>query len=240
MVNPLLEQVYSSGKVIDAEGNQYDLAPISIPRETAVVLEEFVFRHALKRTLEVGFAYGLSALAICEAHKRRGEGSHIAIDPLEDADYHSIGLLNLHRAGRSEFVRFLSAPSHEALPQLLKAGERLDFAFIDGMHLFDNVLLDFYYVDRMLEPSGYIAFDDLWMKSIRRVISFVLSNRSYELEPVSSAGRPWWRRTARAVRRFLADPLERTHPNVRFGAGNICFLRKTGKDSRRADFYRAF
>jgi len=40
-------------------------------------------------------------------------------------------------------------------------GERIDFAFIDGAHTFDHVLVDFFYIDRMLNVGGIVAFDDV-------------------------------------------------------------------------------
>jgi hypothetical protein len=89
--------------------------------------------------------------------------------------------LNAQRAGLADRVRLIEAPSYEALPSLLKERAKLDFAFIDGMHTFDYALLDFFYVDKLLSPGGYVAFDDLWMPAIRKVIAFVLRNRSYEL-----------------------------------------------------------
>jgi len=72
----------------------------------------------------------------------------------------------------------------DALPRLCAEGERFDFVFIDGRHLFDCVLVDFFYVDRLLEVGGYVALDDLWMPAVRKVKSFILRNRSYELVPV--------------------------------------------------------
>ena len=50
-------------------------------------------------------------------------------------------------------------------------------------HRFDDVLVDFYLSDQVLAEGGLIAFDDMWMPSVRTVQSFILSNRKYEIVP---------------------------------------------------------
>ena len=51
-------------------------------------------------------------------------------------------------------------------------GERIDFAFIDGAHTFDHALVDFFYIDRMLNVGGIVAFDDLGFPCIEKVCRF--------------------------------------------------------------------
>jgi hypothetical protein len=77
-------------------------------------------------------------------------------------------------------VRVIEEPSHVALPRLLAEGVRLDFALIDGRHLFDFAIVDFFYVDQMLEVGGVLAFHDTWMSAIAHAAAFVQRNRDYE------------------------------------------------------------
>lgn len=44
-------------------------------------------------------------------------------------------------------------------------------------------LVDFYLSDQVLALGGLMVFDDLWMPSIRSVISFIERNRAYERLP---------------------------------------------------------
>jgi predicted O-methyltransferase YrrM len=125
-------------------------------------------------------AYGLSTLAICGVHESRGEGEHIAIDPHQASDWRRIGLLNLERAGLSHRARVIEIPSDEALPRLRDEGVRIDFALIDGMHLFDTTLVDFFHADRMLDVGGVVVFHDTWMPAIAQAADFVRTNRAYE------------------------------------------------------------
>ena len=61
-------------------------------------------------------------------------------------------------------------PLRLALTRLCAEGERIDFAFIDGNHRFDYTLVDFFYIDKMLRLGGHVAFDDLWIASVRKVV----------------------------------------------------------------------
>ena len=63
----------------------------------------------------------------------------------------------------------------------MKNEEKYQLMFIDGMHLYDYTLLDFFYADLMLEVGGYMIFDDAHMPSVSKVISYVLTNRRFKL-----------------------------------------------------------
>ena len=67
----------------------------------------------------------------------------------------------------------------ECLPKLLARNDKIDFAFLDGQHTFDYVLVDFFYVDKILSVGGIIVFDDLQYPSVRKVCRYVLTNLCY-------------------------------------------------------------
>ncbi len=131
-----------------------------------------------RRTLEVGLACGTSALLLAALHKERGAegcGQHVALDPFQH-ELDNAGVTQLAAEGLSEYVRLLREPSHVALPELLQAGEQFDLAYIDGSHLFENVVIDFFYGIRLLRPGGYIAFDDSTWADVRKLLRFVRRN----------------------------------------------------------------
>jgi predicted O-methyltransferase YrrM len=173
----LLEQIYASGEVHDAAGEPIAAFPTAIPREHALELARLVNEEGATRTLETGMAYGLSTVAIASASDG---GRHIAIDPGQHRDFHGVGMLNAERAGVADRVELIEEPSELALPRLAADGLELDFALIDGMHLFDYALVDFFYADRMLRDSGVVVFHDTWMPAIHEAAAFVLANRAYE------------------------------------------------------------
>jgi len=180
----VLEEVYATPVFVDPrdpDGPPLEVFPTSIPREHAVRLAEIVRDNDFTRTVETGMAYALSTLAIAGVHAERGSGSHTAIDPIQSTKWRSIGRENVVRAGLEPFVRIVEEQSDEALPRMATSGQVCDFAFIDGQHLFDFVLVDFFYLDRMLVEGGIVAFHDPWIPAVGRVLDFVRSNRAYEV-----------------------------------------------------------
>ncbi len=239
-MNLLLKSIYKVGYVEDSEGNSINPFPTSIPFETGALLYDLVRTEGLKKTLEVGMAYGLSTLFICQAHRDNGIGSHTAIDPNQDTVYKSVGLLNVKKSNLGNLLRFFQAPSSEVLPRLCQEGERFDFAFVDGRHLFDYVLVDFFYVDKLLETEGYVVFDDIWLPAVRKVVTFILRNKPYKLvAPPSKRTPPLWDRAARIGRRFLQNPLTDDY-SVKLIQEKICVLKKMSEDNRRGNFHHSF
>lgn len=93
--------------------------------------------------VEVGLAFGISTLYILEALREVGAEKLIGIDPAQhDSTWRGDGLFNVKRAGYEDLYEFHERSSEEILPVLMAAGTKVDFAFIDGWHTFDYVLLD--------------------------------------------------------------------------------------------------
>jgi predicted O-methyltransferase YrrM len=173
----LLERIYATGTVEDAEGAPHPAFPESLPRVHAEEIQRLVRELGARSTLETGMAYGISTVAIASAH---AEGRHVAIDPNQRSAFRGIGLLNAERAGVAGRVRLIEERSDAALPRLVADGLSLDLALIDGMHLFDYTLVDFFHVDRMLRVGGAVVLHDTWMPAVRQAAAYVLANRAYE------------------------------------------------------------
>lgn len=75
-------------------------------------------------TIEIGLAFGLSALHICEGLLLNGNSgsNHVAIDPWQSSGYADRGLEILEDAGVNLLVEFHGKESHLALPHLLEEG----------------------------------------------------------------------------------------------------------------------
>jgi predicted O-methyltransferase YrrM len=238
-MNEVIERIYRTGQVEDAQGNVYRLVS-SVTYEVGIVLYQLVRALKPSRTVEVGMAYGLSTLFICQGLRDNGSGHHTAIDPLQEARFKTIGLLNMERASLKSLLRFYQAPSDEVLPQLRVQNERFDFAFIDGNHRFDYTLVDFFYLDKLLDIGGHIALDDLWIPSVRKVASFILKNMPYELvRPPSTRKTPAWKWGLRVGRRILQNPLGRDWA-LKCVPENIAVFKKISADQKAWRHDRAF
>ena len=212
----------------------------SVTPDTAALLYDFVRTVKPLNTLETGMAHGTSTISICRAHRDNGAGSHIAIDPFQETKFNSAGLANIQQAGLKNFLRFYDASADEVLPRLCAEGERIDFAFIDGNHRFDYTLVDFFYIDKMLRLGGHVAFDDLWIASVRKVVSYVLKNTPYKLvRPASQQTTPLRQRILRMGRRVVQNPLGRDWA-LKVVPQNVAILQKVGEDTKRFFDHRAF
>jgi predicted O-methyltransferase YrrM len=131
-----------------------------------------------KRTVEVGFAEGVSTLFFLAAVKANGGGLHVAIDPFERTDHHGVGLEKVRESGMGEHFRFMEATSLSALPALAAEGSSFEIIFIDGDHRFDAVFTDFILADQLCPMGGYILLHDPWMQATSKVVRYLERNRA--------------------------------------------------------------
>jgi predicted O-methyltransferase YrrM len=171
-MNKLSETILKEGAVRDEEGNPHRLHS-QTSLQQCEFLQQLISDIDAKVCLEIGLAYGVSSLFICEAIAKKKNQRFISIDPFQAGLWKSIGLLNLKRAGYGDFVEFHSDLSHNVLPKLLSNGETIDFAYVDTTKVFDVVLLDAYYLTRLLRKGGVLVFDDCAWPGINKMVRYI-------------------------------------------------------------------
>lgn len=177
--NPIYTDMLHKKVAVGADGTEYPVHSL-IPLDDANALYHAILEYQPNRVIEVGMAYGASSLAICTAFKELGgERSLISVDPFQSTDWKNIGVLNLQRSNLSHYHTLIEELDYFALPDLVKAGTTCDFAYIDGWHTFDYTLLDFFYIDKMLNTGGIVAFNDTRMPAVKKVMGYVTSHRKY-------------------------------------------------------------
>ncbi len=153
-MNNVLAEILATGHALSESGERVRVHS-TVTIEIGAWLQDMVRGVAPppEVTLEVGLAYGLSTLFLCEVLQELGARRHIVIDPYqfrsgggETSEWLGIGLANLRRAGFEGLVDFREAPSHLVIPEIIRCGERIDFAYIDGWTTFDAKLVDFFLV----------------------------------------------------------------------------------------------
>jgi len=177
--SPVLAEIFERRQVVDDSGRPHALhSAISI--EYARALYGAVLAHRPRRVIEIGMAFGISTLAILTALREIGaDGRLISIDPRQTSGFSGIGLANVRRSGLADRHEIVEAFDYLALPRILQRGETLQFAYVDGWHTFDYTLLDFFYLDKLLEPGGVIGFNDAGWRSVHKVLGFVRTHRKY-------------------------------------------------------------
>ena len=187
-MNPVLERILTTGMVGDAD-ERASLRHPEVPEKfshitpsTGELLQRAVREVQPSVSLEVGLAYGVSTMFICEAIQSLPKpGVHIVLDPFQNGKWKGLGLKNLRDAGFAPLVEFHEEPSEVFLPKLMAAERRVDLAFIDGLHRFDQAFVEFYYINRLLRPGGIVLFDDSVRRSVNRVIRHALTYPAYEV-----------------------------------------------------------
>jgi predicted O-methyltransferase YrrM len=145
--------------------------------------------HGARIVIEVGLAYGSSALAVGEALCLTGEpdASHIVIDPFQATAYDNVGWDAMTAAGLAAQTTFIGEASSIALARLAAVGFTADAAFVDGSHRFHEVFVDLYFLRKLVRPGGLIILDDATWPSVATALRYFDLNLGWQ--PVSIAGR---------------------------------------------------
>ena len=184
-----------------AEG---DFERISVPDEDCDILRDMLVAEHARVVVEVGLAYGSSALAIGEALLAQGHqgARHVIIDPYQQA-FGDAGWQAVVGAGLGGLCALVAERSQLALPRLVAEGFVTDAAFMDGSHVFHNVFVDLYFLRELVRPGGLVVLDDCHWPSVATAVRYFELNTGWELQQASRATR------LRAFR--LPDP--RTEPS---------------------------
>ena len=178
-MNTLLEKIFESNKFINSK-NQIIQIHSETKKNQCEYLQNIIRTNNFKKSIEIGFAYGMSTLAITEEVVSNG-GNHVVIDKFQNSDWNGNGLDLINQAGYTEKIEFYENFCYEVLPSLLKDGREFDFAYIDSTKLFDFLLVDFFFIDKILDINGIIVFDDLGWLSVKKLLRFISQFPNYEV-----------------------------------------------------------
>jgi predicted O-methyltransferase YrrM len=213
-VRSIIERVLRDGKIVARSDNSInDIFPIAINAAQGEALRNWIVKEKAVRTIEIGLAWGMGALHICEGLLTNGDPNthHIAIDPFQSAQprFKNCGLQLLEEAGVTHLVEHYAEESQIILPRFVSEKRQFDFAFIDGSHLFDRVFLDLIYLGRLVRPEGVIFADDYQAPAVAKAVSFCLNNLGWKLEEKapSDEHHQW------VVLRTVREPIPRQYPH---------------------------
>jgi predicted O-methyltransferase YrrM len=190
-------------------GPDLDFATVTLPDRDCDLLRDLLISEGVQTVVEVGLAYGSSALAVGEALLTVGspQPRHIVIDPFQQQAFCNVGWDLLCSAGLDSITRLIAAPSSIALAHLVTEGVVADAAFVDGSHRFHEVFVDLYFLRKIVRPGGVIVLDDDWTPSVRTAVRYYQRNLGWTAIPDAFAGG-----TVRAIGR---DPAAAAVPRCR-------------------------
>jgi predicted O-methyltransferase YrrM len=179
----LLRELWETRKAIGLDG-QYHCTEPFITEGEGKELYRLVSERKPTFALEIGFFHGYSTLHLLQGLADVGSGRLLSIDPFQYTSVaHGIGLMNVRRAGLEKYHLLCAGASQFALPFLCQRGFTVDFAFIDGNHLLDFTLLEFFYIDKMIAPGVPIVFHDFCNPSVYTALQFIEANLPYAIIP---------------------------------------------------------
>jgi len=170
-------------------------------------LRQLILKRKPKKTLEVGFLFGTSALCIAGSSAEAGISEakrHHAIDPFQSTTWDNIGRMKVREAGLGDAVTVHENYSCFVLAQLCQAGERFDLIYIDGSHIFEDVLVDFYFAWQLLNIGGVVLMDDCTDPHVKKVVKFVQTNLPAHMREMDLTS---FRPAARGLKRKIASHL---------------------------------
>jgi predicted O-methyltransferase YrrM len=112
-----------------------------------------------RRALELGTAYGMSALFLLEAMQHWSGGGHLTTLEIAELPFALSSTLLAARYG--ERVRCIRGAMPDALPEALAGIDKIDLVFHDAEHSGSAYVRDFAALLPALAPGSIVVFDDI-------------------------------------------------------------------------------
>lgn len=163
---------------------------MSLPREDGDALRDLLIAEQARVVIEVGLAYGSSALAIGEALISHGrpDVKHVIVDAYQH-QFRNAGWEAITAAGLSNICTLLTDRSQLVLPRLVVDGFSADAAFVDGSHTFHNVFVDLYFLRDLVRPGGLIVLDDCQWPSVASAVRYFELNTGWHPQTIDQPTR---------------------------------------------------
>lgn len=170
----MLEEIFNQNEVSDEFGNKYTLHSNTSKEQCSFIDKIIKGINDPKVSLEIGLAYGVSTLQIINSlYQTNKNFKHLIIDPFQKNDWKNIGLFNIHKSGLSNHITFYEEHSDIVLPRLYSSDIRIDFAYVDSTKNFDVLMVDLYYILRIMNKGAIIILDDCDFPGIRLLVRFL-------------------------------------------------------------------
>jgi predicted O-methyltransferase YrrM len=166
-----------------------DFERVALPAADCDILRDTLVGDGAHVVIEVGLAYGSSALAIGEAlcSVGRADVAHVIIDPFQTTAYDNVGWDALIASDLAAQTTLIAEPSSIALARLAGDAFSADAAFVDGSHRFHEVFVDLYFLRKLVRPGGLIVLDDASWPSVATAIRYFDLNLGWQ--PANIGGR---------------------------------------------------
>ena len=186
-MNSFALEILNRGTVETSAGEFVPLHSNTSPEQAEFLVDQI--RHIQAAvSIEIGLAYGISALCISDAIRDRPAARHHVIDPFQLTEsWNGLGLKNLERAGLRNLCEFYPEPAQTCLARLVTQGLKIDFAYIDAGKRMDDILIFTHFISQMLRVGGRIAYDDVCFPGIRKALRYLVQEPQFRVVAVFQA-----------------------------------------------------
>lgn len=248
-----LETIFESVSIeINEQGDRIPLHS-NTSKDQGLFLQRIFDKVKPARSLEVGFAYGISSLFILEKHRENGstDGAHIVIEP--DSYWGNAAVYNIEKEGLSNYLQIHKDYSDKILTKLFQENYRIQYAYVDTTKQFDVIMQDFYFINKILDVGGVIILDDCggsW-PGVQRVARFINTLPHYKvLEGHNELKYSFSKKVAKYALSFIINRLpfkKKLYETIDFKTDkelglNYCCIAfiKTENDKRNWDWDKVF
>ncbi len=139
----------------------------------------YLYRTALRlggNIANLGVFRGVSTNAIASALKERGEGRVYAVDYFDRNTCFTVEHITevFEERGTLPFTEFCVGHTQDWAKELSHL--KFNFIFVDADHQYESTLGDFKTWEPLLAPGGEIAFHDIGLNTVNRVLEEELSD----------------------------------------------------------------
>ena len=164
-----------------------DFAMVTLPERDCDAIRDLLIAERSGTVIEIGLAYGSSALAIGEALISIGGDRLVILDPFQDSGFRDAGWEVIRSAHLDGVAMLLREQSQIALPRLAAQGMSADAAFVDGSHVFHNVFIDLYYLHMIVRPGGLVILDDYWWPGVAMAARYFETNLGWQPHAITNS-----------------------------------------------------
>jgi predicted O-methyltransferase YrrM len=244
-MNNLLEEIFEKKTFVTSKNEIIEIHS-ETSRGQCEFLKKIISDNRFTDSIEIGFAYGISTLAITE-EIAANNGKHVVIDKYQITGWKGVGLDLIYQANYSKNVEFFEEYCYIILPKLLEQQRKFDFAYIDSTKQMDWLLVDFFFLDKLLKINGIIVFDDVSFPGIRKLFRYIIQFPNYKIYEAYPANHQLSsKRKLLSLLKFLPyaniylkDNI--TKSDFEMGINAPCIaIQKVGEDERNWDWHKEF
>jgi hypothetical protein len=162
-MTPLIKQLMVTRKIEVKDGTFKRLHSFNIPYVNYLAYR-VIKDNNFSKVLDIGTGYGISMLYMLEGLKEskvdEKEKKLVTIDPYQNLQWENGGLIQADKSGLSKYVEFYEQPSADVLPEFYKDNQKFDFVFLQGFYLFDYIMTDIFYINKLINVGGVLIIPE--------------------------------------------------------------------------------